>query len=159
MKSGWSKTAAVSAALLAGLALASCGGGDPLSCDSDAVQERLFSALRSDYPNKASQEMFGYGSTPALDRILKREGLDRAKPADLTKAVAIGFEEAKSAYQNGHYILEDAALLKDDDNAHGALACSGRVVFLTSWAIVVKLVRYSVAKAGAALDVRVEAVI
>ncbi|MDE2363065.1 MAG: hypothetical protein KGM42_10345 [Hyphomicrobiales bacterium] len=119
------------------------------------MQEKLFSALRENYPNKASQEMFGYGSTPALERILKRDGLDRSKQDDLNKAVALGFEEAKAAYQNGHYILENAAEMKDERVSEG-LACSGRVVFLTSWGIVVKLVQYRVVAAGASADVRIE---
>ena len=72
-----------------------------------ATQERLFGLLRDDYPNKASQEMFGHGSTLALDRILKQQGLDRNKPDEFRKGGQARHRRGEGVYQTGHYMLEN----------------------------------------------------
>ena len=133
--------------------VAACGRGDDLACDSTAAQEALFATLRADYPNKASQEMFARGSSPALDRILREQGLDRDKPADVQKAAAAGIAEAKTIYQTGHYILENVATM--ESGARGPLSCSGRVVFLTSWGIIVKIVGYDLRKQEESIEAKV----
>lgn len=142
---------------LAGVAalLAGCGRGDDVACDGAATQDALFAVLRADYPNKASQEMFARGSSPALDRILKAQQLDRSKPEELQKAAAIGIAEAKTIYQTGHYMLENVAAM--EGGAKGARSCSGRVVFLTSWGIIVKIVGYEARRQGDNVEVKVTA--
>ncbi|MFO1116489.1 MAG: hypothetical protein U1E28_12445 [Beijerinckiaceae bacterium] len=139
--------------LAAALAVGGCGRSEDQLCEATATQERLFGLLRDDYPNKASQEMFGHGSTLALDRILKQQGLDRNKPDEFEKAVKLGIAEAKGVYQTGHYMLESVTA-NDPTPGDGKVSCSGRVTFLTAWGIVVKIVDYDVVKKGDAIDVK-----
>ena len=139
-------------AVAAGALLYGCTGGTAALCDDARVQQRLFAILRDDYPNKASQEVFGYGSTLALECILKTHGLSREKPDDIRRAAEIGVAEAKVAYQTAHYMLERVAVIKDGGGE--ALSCSGQVVFLTAWGIVVKLVTWDVTTKDGAVDVK-----
>lgn len=141
------------AVLLGAAVLCGCGRSDVELCEASATQERLFALLREDFPNKASQEMFGHGSTLALDRILKQHGLDRTKQDDLLTAAKYGMAEAKVAYQTGHYMLENVTA-NDFKPGDGKVACSGRVTFLTSWGIIVKIVDYDVATKDDVTDVK-----
>lgn len=143
----------VGVVLLALLALAGCGRSEEQLCEATATQERLFALLREDYPNKASQEMFGHGSNLALDRILKQQGLNRNNQEEFSKAVALGIAEAKVAYQTGHYMLENVSA-NDAQPGDGKVSCSGRVTFLTAWGIIVKIVDYDVAQKGDVTDVK-----
>jgi hypothetical protein len=144
--------AGVAAAAVIGGLLYGGAGGTAALCDDARTQEKLFAVLRADYPNKASQEVFGHGSTLALDRILKTHGLSREKPDDIRKAAEIGVAEAKLAYQTAHYMLERVAVVQNGNGE--APSCSGQVVFLTAWGIVVKLVTWDVTTKDDSVDVK-----
>jgi len=55
-------------------------------------------------------------------------------------------------YQGGRYVLEDVAAVPKDQSGP-TIHCGGRMVFYTSWGIVVRNVAYDVKPEGDSFDV------
>jgi hypothetical protein len=149
---GRRSAAVVAAAALLGAALASCNRGPEALCESRAVEDKVFELARGQYPNKASNELVGgHGGVRAFERILKEQNLDRNKLDELQKAAMIGDVEARRVYQEGLYKLEDVSVI-EQKTPEGPVRCGGRMVFFTSWGIVVKSVTYDVKPHGDSFD-------
>jgi hypothetical protein len=133
-------------------ALVSCSRGPEALCESSAVEDKVFALAREQYPNKASNELMGgHGGVRSFERILKEQNLDRNKLDDLHKAAMLGNTEAKRVYQEGRYKLEDVSVI-EQKTPDGSVRCGGRMVFFTSWGIVVRNVTYDVKPKGDSFD-------
>jgi hypothetical protein len=133
--------------------LVSCSLGPEALCESSAVEDKVFALARDQYPNKASVELLGgNGGSRAFERILRENNLDRTKLDELQKAATLGSIEARRVYQEGRYKLEDVSVT-EQKAPDGPVRCGARMVFFTSWGIVVRNVTYDVKRKGDSFDI------
>lgn len=122
------------------LPLAGCNKA-PIACDSDGVKDKVVAAARAEYPNAASNDLLKRGSVAALEHILQERHLDRNNPDDVNRAAQIAVDEAKVAYQNGRFTLENIDTVATDA-ASGKISCRARMMMMNSWGIAVREVTY-----------------